>query len=260
MNAASVDQRTTIGVLIIGDEILSGRRTDLHLPAVIARLALRGRLPTWVQMIGDDAPRIERTLRQSRANNEIVFCFGGIGATPDDLTRACAAAAFDRPMVRHPEALRLIEYEFGAQAYPHRARMAELPAGAELIPNPVNRVPGFFLDQHFFMPGFPTMAHPMMDWVLAGPLMALGRLDYCEQAVWILDVAESNLIETMDELCQNYPMLKLFSLPTRVRGRAMIELGVKGNASDVSRAMSALRCRLDALGVHYQETRPPAVS
>lgn len=257
---ASASGDVTIGVLIIGDEILSGRRSDQHLPAVIARLAPLGILPGWVQMIGDDAPRIEAVLRASREADEIVFCFGGIGATPDDLTRACAAAAFDRPLVTHPEALRLIEAEFGERAYPHRVRMAELPAEADLIPNPVNRVAGFSLAGHFFMPGFPNMAHPMLDWVLAGPLAHLERRDYLEQSLWAVDVAESALIEVMDELCQNYPGLKLFSLPGRVDGRLLIELGLKGAATPVVQAMSQLRRRLDALGVRYQETRPIAGS
>lgn len=260
MNALSSRDDVTVGVLIIGDEILSGRRTDRHLSAVIARLGPLGYLPGWVQIVGDDASRIERILRASRAAGEIVFCFGGIGATPDDLTRQSAAAAFDRPVVRHPEAFRLIEAEFGDQAYPHRVRMAELPEGAELIPNPVNRVPGFYLDRHFFMPGFPNMAHPMLDWVLAGPLATLTVRDYQEQAVWVLDVAESALIEVMNELCQNYPALKLFSLPTREGGRPLIELGLKGEACGVAQAMNQLRHRLDALGVCHQETRPTAVN
>jgi molybdopterin-biosynthesis enzyme MoeA-like protein len=250
----------TIGVLIIGDEILSGRRTDQHLATVIAKLAPRGRLPGWVQIIGDDVPRIERVLRESRARGDIVFCFGGIGATPDDLTRAAAAEAFDRPLQRHPEAVQLIETEFGALAHPNRILMADLPYGAGLIPNPVNRVPGFYLDQHYFMPGFPTMAHPMLDWILTGPLAALDQHDYREQSLWVLDVPESTLIGLMNELCQNYPDLKLFSLPTRLGVRPVIELGFKGAALRVAEVMSLLSVRLDALGIRHQLGRPDAES
>lgn len=250
----------TIGVLIIGDEILSGRRTDQHLAAVISKLAPRGRLPGWVQIIGDDAPRIERVLRESRALGDIVFCFGGIGATPDDLTRAAAAEAFDQPLQRHPEAVQLIETEFGAQAHPNRILMADLPYGAGLIPNPVNRVPGFYLDQHYFMPGFPTMAHPMLDWILTGPLAALDQHDYREQSLWVLDTSESTLIGLMNELCQNYPDLKLFSLPTRLGVRPVIEMGFKGAVLRVAEAMSLLSARLDALGIRHQLGRPDAES
>lgn len=254
----------TFGALIIGDEILSGRRVDQHVAAVIARLAPQGHQLAWVQIIGDDAPRIERTLRQTRANGDIVFCFGGIGATPDDLTRRCAANAFDRPLQRHPELARLIEHEFGAQAHAHRILMADVPAGAELIPNPINRVAGFFLHQHFFMPGFPSMAHPMLDWVLsdllanplANPLGAWGPRDYQEQSLWLWDVSESALIGLMEEMCQNYPRLKLFSLPMRLGERALIELGFKGAARGVADVMAQLPGRLDALGVRYQPERP----
>lgn len=254
----------TFGVIIIGDEILSGRRIDQHLAAVIARLALQGHQLSWVQIIGDDAPRIERTLRQARASGDIVFCFGGIGATPDDLTRPCAANAFDRPLQRHPELARLIEHEFGPQAYPHRILMANVPAGAELIPNPINRVAGFFLYQHFFMPGFPRMAHPMLDWILTDPLAkrlaAWGPRDYLERSLWLWDVSESALIGLMEEMCQNYPRLKLFSLPMRLGERALIELGFKGAAREVADVMGQLPGRLDALGVRYQPERPTEYS
>lgn len=260
MNQVCATGESTVGVLIIGDEILSGRRTDQHLAAVITRLAPRGCPPGWVQIIGDDAPRIVRVLRESRALGDIVFCFGGIGATPDDLTRAAAAEAFDRPLQRHPEAVHLIETEFGTQAHPHRILMADLPYGAGLIPNPVNRVPGFYLDQHFFMPGFPSMAHPMLDWIMTGPLAALDQRDYREQSLWVLDVSESTLIGLMSELCQNYPELKLFSLPTRLGVRSVIELGFKGAALRVAEVMSLLPVRLDALGIRHQLERPDAES
>ena len=184
-----------IGVLIIGDEILSGRRKDTHLAAVIERLALRGRQPSWAQMIGDDADRIEQTLRDSRQEGSIVFCFGGIGATPDDLTRASAARAFDRPLTRHPEAERRIIAQFGEAAFPHRVHMADFPDQVDLIPNPINNVAGFYLENHFFMPGFPQMAHPMLDWILANPLQSLGTLDYREQSLWTIGASENDLLQ-----------------------------------------------------------------
>ncbi|WP_407275925.1 competence/damage-inducible protein A [Halothiobacillus sp. DCM-1] len=248
--------RRPIGAFIIGDEILSGRRRDVHLSALIERLAPRGLTLDWVQMLSDDAALIERQLRQSAADGATAFCFGGIGATPDDLTRAAAARAFDVPLTRHPEAEARIEAQFGAEARPHRVLMADLPQGAELIPNPVNQVPGFFLRQHFFMPGFPQMAHPMLDWILAQPLAPLGQAQYHEAALWTIDVAESDLMPLMQALCADYPTLKLFSLPTRQGRLRLIELGFKGERAQVDAAMQALARALTQRGVAFQAQRP----
>ena len=93
--------------------------------------------------------------------------FGGVGATPDDHTRQAAALALGVPLERHPVAVAELEAQFGAAAYPHRVLMAEFPAGASIIPNPVNRVASFSIRNHYFFPGFPQMAWPMLDWVLA---------------------------------------------------------------------------------------------
>ena len=245
-----------IGVLIIGDEILSGRRKDTHLAAVIERLAPRGRQPGWAQMIGDDNDRIEHALRDSRQAGSIVFCFGGIGATPDDLTRAAAARAFDRPLTRHPEAERRIIAQFGEAAFPHRVHMADFPDQVDLIPNPVNNVAGFYLENHFFMPGFPQMAHPMLDWILANPLQSLGTLDYREQSLWTIGASENDLLPVMTGLCAEFPDLKLFSLPIGQGERRLIELGFKGGSTRVAEAMEALQNQLDALDVVHQPERP----
>lgn len=245
-----------IGVLIIGDEILSGRRRDTHLAAVIERLAPRGLRLSWAQMIGDEASLIEATLRRSFAAGSITFCFGGIGATPDDLTRACAARAFDRPLVRHPEAERRIIAQFGDAAFPHRVHMADFPDAVDLIPNPVNNVAGFFLEQHFFMPGFPDMAHPMLDWILANPLQALGADQYREQAVWTIGASENDLLVLMTDLCAQFPDLKLFSLPTWQGKHRLIELGFKGDSAKVTEAMAVLQNHLQARHILFQAERP----
>ncbi len=245
-----------IGVVIIGDEILSGRRKDTHLAAVIERLAPRGLRLSWVQMIGDEERLIESTLRASLAAGSIAFCFGGIGATPDDLTRACAARAFNRPLARHPEAERRIIAQFADAAFPHRVHMADFPQDVDLIPNPVNNVAGFYLEQHFFMPGFPQMAHPMLDWILANPLQKLGSDHYHEQAVWTIGASENDLLRLMTDLCAQFPNLKLFSLPTMQGEQRLIELGFKGARAQVAEAMAMLQAQLDARHVPYQVNRP----
>ena len=96
------------GALIIGDEILSGRRVDKHLPKLIELLSERGLALSWAQHVGDDPVRITRMLSDAFASGDVVFSFGGIGATPDDHTRQCAAAALKQPLVLHPQAKVLI--------------------------------------------------------------------------------------------------------------------------------------------------------
>ena len=121
------------------------------------------------------ARRLAAVLRETFARGDIVFAFGGVGATPDDHTRQAAAAALGVPLVRHPEAVAEIEAHFGADAYPHRVLMAEFPGRRTIIPNPVNRVASFSIRDHHFFPGFPQMAWPMLDWVLATRYPALAR-------------------------------------------------------------------------------------
>jgi len=164
------------GALIIGDEILSGRREDKHLARVIAALESRGLALSWARYFGDEPARIVAEIRAAAASGDVVFSFGGIGATPDDHTRQCAARALDLPLALHPEAAELITrrgremaaekglaYDTSGPDHQRRLNMGVFPAGATLIPNPYNRIPGFSVGRLHFMPGFPVMAHPMLD-------------------------------------------------------------------------------------------------
>ncbi len=239
------------GMVVIGDEVLSGRRQDRHIPAVIERLNARGLRLGWVRMIGDDMEMIVRTLRQAREEADAVFCFGGIGATPDDLTREAAARALGVPLSRHAEAEARIVAQFGADAYPYRVLMADLPQGAGLIPNPLNNVPGFYLHACYFMPGFPQMAHTMLDWVLNTQFAEAGDTDYAEAALWVWDASENQLLELMRAFEHNYPRLKLFSLPllpSEAQPRRRIELGMKGDRRLLATAMRELQAQIEALG------------
>ena len=164
-----------IGALIIGDEILTGKRQDKHLPHVIETLGKRGLDLDYAHYAGDDRGRLTALLRETFMRGDLLLTFGGIGATPDDHTRQAAAAALGVPLVRHPDAVREIEAKFGAEAHPYRVLMAEFPAGSRIIPNAVNRVAAFSIHDHHFFPGFPQMAWPMLDWVLANEHAGLSR-------------------------------------------------------------------------------------
>jgi molybdopterin-biosynthesis enzyme MoeA-like protein len=242
-----------IGLVVIGDEILTGKRQDRHFAHVTATLAARGLALAWARFEGDDRERLTEALRQSFARGDIVFAFGGVGATPDDHTRQAAAAALGVPLVRHPEALAEIEARFGAEAYPHRVLMAEFPQGSAIIPNPVNRVASFSIRDHHFFPGFPQMAWPMLDWVLATHYAKLEAAAVAERAIVVLGAGESQLLPVMEENVARFRRVKLFSLPSFMPdGGRRIELGVRGDPAEVDAALAHLIGGVEAGGFRWE--------
>jgi len=246
-----------VGLIIIGDEIMSGKRVDKHLPAVIERLKARGMDLAYADYVGDSPARITQTLRRAFESGDIVFSCGGIGATPDDHTRQCAAAALGRPLVLHPGAKDLIQqrmqdvareqglpYEPDRPDNQHRLNMGLFPQGAELIANPYNRIPGFSVGDVHFVPGFPVMAHPMIESLLDGRYAALhGGQVQTELSVVVFGAMEASLTPLMEAIEARFAGIKVFSLPSvdhPVHGRH-IELGVKGRGDGVQAAYAALR-------------------
>ncbi len=243
---------STFGIYIIGDEILSGKRQDAHLNFAISALKSRGLQLGWAHYLGDIPEQITALLRASMQRGDIVFSFGGIGATPDDFTRQCAAEAAGVPIARHPEAVAKIEAQYGESAYPKRVLMADFPAGAALIPNPINRVAGFSINQHYFVPGFPQMAHPMVEWVLDTYYRHLFHTqDYIEMSILVMDAGESQLIDLMRHIVEKYPELKLFSLP-KLDNRRTTELGVKGPHQFANAALEEIQHSVTAMGFPWQ--------
>ncbi|MCF8157843.1 MAG: competence/damage-inducible protein A [Burkholderiaceae bacterium] len=237
-----------IGIYVIGDEILSGKRQDAHLSRAIEILKARGLQLSWAEYLADDPARLVASFKRSLATNDIVFSFGGIGATPDDFTRQAAAEALNVPIERHVGAVAEMETQFGEAAYPKRVLMADFPEGADLIPNPVNRIAGFSVKAHYFMPGFPQMAHPMMEWVLDTHYQHLfHQVIISESSILVMDAGESNLLDLMNEMTSKYHQLKLFSLP-RLDTRRTIELGMKGDLASIDTAMSEIKEKITVLG------------
>jgi molybdopterin-biosynthesis enzyme MoeA-like protein len=249
------DDVQAIGLIVIGDEILSGRREDRHFVTVRGLLADRGLRLAWISYLGDDRARLTETLRRSLAGDDIVFSTGGIGATPDDHTRQAAAAALGVPLALHPEAAALIEArtrEVGLPVTPERLRMGELPVGAVLIPNPVNRIPGFSVRDHHFVPGFPAMATPMIEWVLDTRYPHLfHREPLAEESFVVHGLAEATLTPLMEAVERDVAEVRVFSLPhldPERRTAYRIELGAKGPAGPVAEALQRLREGARALG------------
>jgi molybdopterin-biosynthesis enzyme MoeA-like protein len=249
-----------IGALIIGDEILSGKRADKHLAHVIATLAARDLTLAWARYEGDDRARLIAVLSESFASGDVVFAFGGVGATPDDHTRQAAAAALGVPLVRHPAALAEIEARFGAEAWPYRVLMADFPEGCTIIPNPVNRIASFSIRDHHFFPGFPQMAWPMLDWVLATHYSTLVAPPSAERTIVVYGAGESQLLSLMDDNVERFPQLKLFSLPSFMPdGGRRIELGVRGDPALLDCAIAHLVAGVEKGGFRWEPlaTAPP---
>lgn len=243
---------TRFGLIVIGDEILVGQRRDHHFEGIGSLLRARGLELAWLRVLPDDPDYLTAELRRSFAEGIPVFSCGGIGSTPDDHTRACAAEAAGVPLVRHPKAVAIIEEEFGEEACPVRIRLAELPEDAELIPNPVNRMPGFRLREHHFLPGFPDMAHPMAAWVLDHYYDR--RSPQCQRSAWVLDANETELMPIMEAQAAHFPEHKLFSLP-RLDTPRRVELGYRGG-EEIEAPFRALLTALDEAGFHWRVDDP----
>jgi molybdopterin-biosynthesis enzyme MoeA-like protein len=245
------------GAIIIGDEILSGRRQDKHLAKLIELLGERGLKLGWTRYVGDERPLLTQTLRETLATGDVVFSFGGIGATPDDHTRQCAAAALGRELALHPEAEAILRAKFPPdELTEHRLQMGVYPVGSDIIPNPYNQIPGFAVERHYFVPGFPVMAWPMVAWVLDTHYAHLHHAeDYIERAVTVWEAYEGRLIDLMERICAEHPAVTLFSLPAFAEGarRRSLELGVKGPAEAVAVAMHSICATLEARGYEWED-------
>lgn len=267
MNTSSTSRAPEIGLIIIGDEILSGKRADKHLPKFIELLTERGLQLAWAEYVGDSPERITAVLRRAFASGDVVFSCGGIGATPDDHTRQCAAKALGLELALHPQAKALIlermrdvaleqglPYEPEREDNLHRLNMGTFPQGADIIHNPYNKIPGFTCQGQgnglvHFVPGFPVMAWPMMQ----------DKLDtYCqvwgvapkriEMSVIVFGAMEATLTPLMELIEKDHQGVKVFSLPSvdHPKWGKHIELGVKGNESSAQNAFSALKEGLKA--------------
>jgi molybdopterin-biosynthesis enzyme MoeA-like protein len=240
------------------------------MPKAIELLAARGLQLSYADYVGDDPERITATLARAfaaaRTRGDVVFSFGGIGATPDDHTRHCAARALGVALELHPQAKVLIRermhdvareqglpFEPDREDNIHRLNMGTFPVGASIIPNPYNKIPGFFCtpqggsEPHavgerggiYFVPGFPVMAWPMVEWVLDTHFSHLHQVQaYMEKSVIVMGSMEAMLTPLMLEIEARHPGVKVFSLPSMDHAEygRHIELGVKGAPADVNAA------------------------
>ena len=259
-----------IGLIIIGDEILSGKRSDKHLPKFIELLKERGLQLALAEYVGDSPERITEVLARAFASGGVVFSCGGIGATPDDHTRRCAAQALGVPLALHAEAkalilerMRDVAMEQGVAFEPdrddnlHRLNMGTFPQGAQIIRNPYNKIPGFTCQgaghgMVHFVPGFPVMAWPMMQDKLDAYCQTWGAAPKrIERSVIVFGAMEATLTPLMERIELKHVGIKVFSLPSvdHPKWGKHIELGVKGAEPEVESAFQALKDGLKPFSV-----------
>ncbi len=261
-------------LIVVGDEILSGKRQDKHMSKLIELLSERSLSLSHVEYVGDDREAITQVLKRSFSTGDIVFSTGGIGATPDDHTRQCAAAALGLHLALHPEAKQLItdrilvmaegdpvKADLNSRDNLQRMKMGEFPEGSEIIPNPYNQIPGFRIKEHHFLPGFPVMAAPMMEWVLDHHYSHLcHQQDFVERSFIIPLGLEASLTPLMESIENGHPGIKVFSLPSvgdpsrgGIFAKRHIELGVKGALADVTKVYPLLRQAVQDLGLETHD-------
>ncbi len=245
------------GAIIIGDEILSGKRVDAHFDKIVSLLAARGLRLSWAEFLGDERSRIAATLKRTFASGDVVFCFGGIGNTPDDHTRQAAAEALAVDLVLHPDAEREIRARFGDDVNEVRLLLGTFPRGVDIVPNPFNRIAGFSVKHHYFLPGFPQMAHPMAEWALDTFYSSFFNRQPMVDKAFLLTgpmAYESALLDLMERVVADYPALRLFSLPSVGEDgqRRHLELGVEGEVTLVDHAMEEIRLDVEKRGIAWR--------
>ena len=224
------NQKYNFYSVIIGTELLNGRRNDAHFLFLNQELLKRG----WEQkasfVIADDTNLMLNIFNLiKRDPNSVMFCFGGIGSTPDDYTRQIAANAFTNgAMEFHETALENILTKFGQEAYPHRINMAYLPINAKLLKNVVNNVAGFYLeDRFFFTPGFPSMSQAMVIEALDKLYPKSDIQKY--RKVMTINASENDLIYTMQKIPEN---IDLSSLPKILGDKRKVVISLAGYDKD----------------------------
>ena len=245
---AATDPPTTVTacVLIIGNEILSGRTQDENLAFLARGLNEVGIRVREARVIADDPVAIVAAVNAARRAFDHVFTTGGIGPTHDDITAQCVADAFGVPLVVHPDAKRLLEAHYPAgQLNEARLRMAMVPAGAVLLPNPISQAPGFQIGNVFVLPGVPSIMQGIFGQLqhrLVGGLKLLSRSVGCR-------LGEGVLAADLGRLQARYSDLEIGSYPYFRRGDFGVTLVLRGTErSRLDAATEELRALIRAIG------------
>lgn len=234
---------------IIGSEILNGRRVDKHFEFLKNELALYGHELFASFIIKDDKNLIEKIFTLIKEDkNAVMFSFGGIGATPDDLTREIASKVFtNRPLQRHKKFEQDIIERFKEEAYPHRIHMSDLPENSELLFNPINNMSGFSLEnRYFFVPGFPQMSHPMISSVIK---KLFNKYIQKHRLTLLAKTSENTLINIMKKIPDD---IEFSSLPIINDGGVSVEISLCATDKEhVEKYFELFTTFLDESNIHY---------
>ena len=221
----------TAGLVVIGDEILSGRTQDKNIAQLASWLNVQGIRLAEVRVVGDTQGAIVAAVNALRSDNDYCFTTGGIGPTHDDITVDAIAAALDVPVVVHPEARTTLTtyYESRGGITDARLRMARVPRGAELIPNRMSGAPGIRVGNLFILAGVPHITAGMLDALtgtLEGGLPVLSATTGC----W---VAESEIADTLREVERAHDGVSIGSYPFFREGRVGANFVVRATAQEI---------------------------
>ena len=252
MNEAEPTPKTvTACVLIIGNEILSGRTQDANLAFLAQGLNEVGVRLREARVIPDDSPTIISTVNEARGKFDYVFTTGGIGPTHDDITSGCIAEAFGVDLILHPEAKRILESHYPPGGLNEaRLRMAQVPEGAVLLPNPISRAPGFRIENVFVLPGVPQIMQAIFNELkhrLKGGAKVLSRSVSCS-------LGEGTIAQDLAALQARYADLEIGSYPYFRRSDFGVTLVVRGTERErIGAAVEELKGLIRARGGDPQE-------
>jgi molybdenum cofactor synthesis domain-containing protein len=251
MEKPPVSNAKSAAVLVIGDEILSGRTQDTNTGTIARFLGLKGIDLKEARTVGDVQDEIVAALNALRARYDFVFTTGGIGPTHDDITADAVAAAFGVGIGYHPQAYALLEARYSPGDFNEmRKRMARIPHGATLIENRISAAPGFRIGNVFVLAGVPAIARAMLD-ALAPSLPEGPRV----HAVTVTaKVAEGRVAEGLAAVQKAHPQTAIGSYPFHTEdGGFGVQLVVRGrDAAAVQEAAVAIEAHLRVLGVAAQ--------
>ena len=240
-------ERVTAAVMIIGDEILSGRTQDTNLNFIAKYLATYGIDLAEARVVGDIKEEIISALNTLRARYDYVITTGGIGPTHDDITADCVAEAFGVKLYEHPEIIAMMLARWAGELNPARRRMARVPEGGSLVKNPVQGPPGFQIGNVFVLAGVPMILRGMMADV--GPRMRPGAV-VVSRTLRVEGIGESLMAAPLEAVAKAHPQLSLGSYPFFLSPDGFgSNLVVRGrDEAEVIATVEELIAALDGLG------------
>jgi molybdenum cofactor synthesis domain-containing protein len=245
--ASASEDRVTAAVLIIGDEILSGRTQDTNLRDIARYLGVLGVDLAEARTVADVHEEIVAALNALRARYDYVITTGGIGPTHDDITADAVAAAFGVELYEHPDIIAMMTARWGGELNAARRRMARVPVGGDLVKNPVQGPPGFAIGNVFVLAGVPQIMRGMLEDV--GPRLRGGR-PVVSRTVRVEGTGEGAIAAPLEDVAKAHPAMSLGSYPFYNEGVFGAHLVLRGrDAAEVAGAVGELLTALAAAGI-----------